>query len=85
MKYFKRNLEDSNFIDFDSIEDETIKYRINNQAEIFHRLINQTIEFSHSKISFLEVKLYSIIRNKYSEYIINENRISNNTYEKYNI
>ena len=85
LKYFKKNWEDSNFIDFESIGDENIKHRTNNQAEIFHRLINQTIEFSHPKISFLVEKLSLIVRNKYSEYIINENRINNKTYEKYNI
>ena len=67
------------------IRDENIKHRTNNQAEIFHRLINQTIEFNHPKISFLVSKLSLIVRNKYSEYIINENRINNKIYEKYNI
>ena len=43
----------SNFIDFDSIGDEKIKHRTNNNVELFHRLLNNKIETKHPKISFL--------------------------------
>ena len=46
-KYFKRNWENSNFIEFESINDSRIKYRTNNQIELFHRSLNQLIDSSH--------------------------------------
>ena len=49
------------------------------------KMLNQNIEFSHPKISFLVYKLKLIVRNKYAEYILNNNKINNKKVEKYNI
>ena len=84
-KYFKRNWLNSNFIEFDSIDDEQIKNRTNNKIELFHRALNQTNEISHPKLSYFVEKLKMIITNKYREYIVSENKIKNNEYKKYNI
>ena len=83
IKYFKRNWLNFNFINFDSIGDEKIKNRTNNKIEVFHRTLNQTIEISHPKISFFVEKLKMIITNKYREYIVFENKISNKEVTKY--
>ena len=84
-KYFKRNWENSNFIEFESINDSRIKYRTNNQIELFHRSLNQLIENSHPKISYLLAKLKLIIVNKYNEYLIYDNKINNDKICKYDL
>ena len=84
-KYFKRNWENSNFIEFESINDSRIKYRTNNQIELFHRPLNQLIENSHPKISYLIAKLKLIIVNKYNEYLIYDNKINNDKICKYDL
>ena len=55
--YFTKNLQKSEFIDFDSIDDYKLKHRTNNQVELFHRNLNQIIENSLPKISYLLDKL----------------------------
>ena len=85
IKYFKRNWLNSNFINFDSIWDWKIKNRTNNKIELFHRTLNQTIEISYPKISFFVEKLKVIITNKYREYIVFENKISDKEETKYDI
>ena len=42
----------SNFINFDSIEDEKIKHITNNQVELFHCLLNNTKDTKYPKISY---------------------------------
>ena len=74
-RYFDNCWKDSNFIEFDSINDNTIKYRTNNQIELFHRALNQLIENSQPKISYLLEKLKLIIVNKYNEYLIYANMV----------
>ena len=49
-EYFHKSLSESNFLDFDLLEDYKIKYRTNNQMELFHKSLNQIIENSHPKI-----------------------------------
>lgn len=85
LEHYENNWVDSNFIDFDSIWDEIIKHRNNNNVELFHWLLNNTIETKHLKISFLIEKLKMIIVNKYTAYIIADNKIENSISEKYNI
>ena len=83
--YFHKNWEKSNFIDFDSIDDSKIKHRTNNQVELFHRNLNQIIENSHPKISYLLDKLKLVIINKYNEYLIFDNKKINIDVKKYDI
>ena len=85
LEYYENNWVGSNFIDFDSIGDEKIKHRTNNNVELFHRLLNNTIETKDPKVSFLIEKLKMIIVNKYIAYIIADNKIENSISEKYNI
>ena len=83
--YFDNCWKDSNFIEFDSINDNKIKYRTNNQIELFHRSLNQLIENSHPKISYLLEKLKLIIVNKYNEYLVYDNKINNEKFSKYDL
>ena len=83
--YFHKNWEKSNFIDFDSIDNSKIKHRTNNQVELFHRNLNQIIENSHPKISYLLDKLKLVIINKYNDYLIFDNKKINIDVKKYDI
>ena len=66
-RYFDNCWKDSNFIEFDTIDDNKIKYRTNNQIELFHRTLNQLIENRYPKVSYLLEKLKLIIVNKYNK------------------
>ena len=83
--YFTKNWEKSDFIDFDSIDDYKVKHRINNQVELFQRNLNQIIENSHPKISYLLDKLKMVIINKYNDYLIFDNKEANKEVSKYDI
>ena len=65
--------------------DNKIKYRTNNQIELFHRSLNQLIENSHPKISYLLQKLKLIIVNKYNEYLVYDNKNNNEKISKYDL
>ena len=83
--YFLKNWENSNFINFNSLDDSKIKYRTNNQVELFHRSLNQLIENSHQKISYLLEKLKLLIVNKYNDYLIYAIKINNEKVNKYDL
>ena len=78
-------MEKSNFEDFNTIGDNKIKFRTNNNIELFHRNLNNLIENLHPKISYLLEKLKIMIVNKYNEYLVIENKIKPNSKNKYNI
>ena len=83
--YFHKNWENSNFINFNSLDDSKIKYRTNNQVELFHRSLNQLIENGHPKISYLLEKLKLLIVNKYNDYLIYDNKINDEKVNKYDL
>ena len=70
---------------FDSIDDYQLKHRTNNQVELFHRNLNQIIENSHPKISYLLDKLKMVIINKYNDYLIFDNKAGNKEVSKYDL
>ena len=53
--------------------------------ELFHRNLNQIIENSHPKISYLLDKLKMVIINKYNDYLIFDNKTGNKEVSKYDI
>ena len=66
-RYFHTNWENSNFVDFNSIGDNKIKFRTSNHVELFHRNLNNLIENTLPKISHSSEKKLMIV-NKYNEY-----------------
>ena len=75
IKYFKKNWEKSNFLNFDLISNGDITNRTNNFVESFHHKLNSVIEMSHPRISILVEKLIQLSKEYYYKYV---NKIFNN-------
>ena len=75
IKYFKKNWEKSNFLNFDLITNGDITNRTNNFAESFHNKLNSVIVLPHPHISILVEKLIQISKEYYFKYV---NKIFNN-------
>ena len=63
IKYFKKNWESSDFLNFDVLTNGIIYNRTNNIIECFHNILNKLIGTCHPRISILVEKLseFSII------------------------
>ena len=57
IKYFKKNWQTSNFLNFDIIPNGEIYNRTNNYVESFHNKLNTTINIPHPRVSILVEKL----------------------------
>jgi hypothetical protein len=75
IKYFKKNWEKSNFLNFDVISKGDYINRTNNFAESFHNKLNSIIEIPHPRISILVEKLIQISKDYYYKYV---NKLFNN-------
>ena len=69
IKYFKKNWEKSEFLNFDVLSNGEISNRTNNIVESFHHKLNAHIEYPHPKISILIEKLKFFSIDYYRAYV----------------
>ena len=69
IKYFKKNWENSKFLEFDILGNGDIYNRTNNMIESFHHKLNNVIEYKHPRISILLDKLKDFSIHYYHKYV----------------
>lgn len=69
VKYFKKNWESSEFLNFDLLPNGDIEHRTNNIIEAFHHKLNSAVGSSHPRISILVEKLMNFSIEYYHKYV----------------
>ena len=85
IKYFHKNWEYSDFLNFDQLNNGEIMNRTNNIIESFHHRLNSIIEYAHPRISILIEKLKFISIEYYKSYVSKFFEENNNSQNKQNI
>ena len=87
IKYFKKNWENSKFLEFDLLPNGDIFNRTNNLVESFHHKLNNSIEYNHPRLSILldKLKIFSIdYYHKFVSKLFTENTEMNNASNVFN-
>jgi hypothetical protein len=69
INYFKKNWENSSFLNFDIMPNGVLQYRTNNLIEAFHHKINNLVEYNHPRVSILVEKLKDLSIQYYQNYV----------------
>ena len=85
IKYYDKYWINTSFIKFDCLSQNEYYFRTNNYIENFHRLLNDTLDSYHPKISYLNnhLKDFTIDGNK--RYIVSLIKPLEEKYKKYSV